>query len=82
MKQDWLEQAKRDHRDAERWRKLIRLCGYLQDDSQTIVKLFQDDATRTAFIAVGTGSRRKDYFVDGGSFEAAIDQAPDEGRDY
>lgn len=38
---------------ALKWEKLIELCGHLQDGSQTTVKLYQDDATRTAHITVG-----------------------------
>lgn len=72
---NWIDQAKRDQRDAERWRKLVALCGSLRDGSQTIVKLIQDDATNTAFIVVGSDRdpNRKEYFEERGSFESAID---------
>lgn len=74
----WLDEAKRDQIDARRWRKLMGLCGYLQDSSSTTVQLYQDDATRTSFITVSPKSPyRKDYFVDGGSFNSAIDLVPD-----
>ena len=68
-----------DKRDALRWRKLIELCGHLQDDSQAVVKLSQDDATRTAFITVSPGrTSERHYFQDGCGFEAAIDSIPEE----
>jgi hypothetical protein len=65
-------------RDAERWRKLIRLCGYLGNSSQETVTIYQDDATNTAFVTVGTGDRKRKYY--GGErcgIEAAIDSIPE-----
>jgi len=56
--------------DGERWRKLVRCCGYIQDGSDTTVSLFQDDATKTCFVKVGSQSF---FGSDGGSFEEAID---------
>lgn len=77
-----LNQFKRDMRDAQRWRKLIELCGHLQDGSQTTVQLYQDDATRTAFVTVSPkSSHRKDYFIDGCGFDAAIDSVPEKELD-
>lgn len=57
---------------AEAWDALIELCGHVQDGSDTVVTLSQDDATRTCFIRVG----KKSYFgLDGGSFLAAVAEA-------
>lgn len=69
-----------DKRTAEKaamWDALMEMCGHWQDGSQATVKLWQDDATRTAGITVdpGTGSRNeKRYYVERGDFEAAIRQ--------
>lgn len=61
-------------KDARRWRALKELAGHWQDGSHTRVILDQDDATRTAFIAVGNDShRRTHYSVAGCGFDAAID---------
>ncbi len=73
-----LEQFKRDMQDAQRWRKLIELCGHLQDGSQTTVQLSQDDATRTAFITVSPShTLERHYYQSGCGFEAAIDSVPE-----
>lgn len=58
-----------DKRDAERWRKLIRLTGSTLDGSDTTVKLFWDDATRSSHIMVG----KEFYGTDNRSFESVID---------
>jgi hypothetical protein len=55
--------------DAARWKKLIRLCGSVQDASDVTVKLFWDDATLSAHIQVGN----KTYGTDQRSFESVID---------
>lgn len=60
-----------DVQDAARYRWLIEQAGHWQDGSDTIVKLYEDDATRTAFVAVGN----KQHYVDGGSFDTTIDAA-------
>jgi len=39
-----------DKADAERLRGFIRLCGYVENGSDTVVTLFQDDATREWFV--------------------------------
>jgi hypothetical protein len=59
--------------DALRWQKLIRLCGYLGDSSQTLIKFWQDDATNSVHIIVGG----KSYY--GSSFESVIDKIPEFG---
>lgn len=62
--------------DAIRWRKLMSLCGHLGDGSQTVVKLYQDDATRhSVHIIVG------DQLYYGSSFESVIDKIPEESAD-
>lgn len=60
----------RDAQDAERWRKLVRLCGHWQDGSDTVVKLTQDDATRQCLITVDGQYNGPTGF--GGSFEQAL----------
>lgn len=40
-------------RNATRLQTLRELCGYLQDGSDTVVHVFQDDATRTWVVKVG-----------------------------
>jgi len=56
-------------KDAARLKGLRELCGYWQDSSDTTVKLFQDDATRTWIIKVDDDC----YY--GNTFNAAIDAA-------
>lgn len=58
-------------RDAERLKGLIKLCGYVQEGSDTIVKLFQDDATM--FWHVQLGNRGQSHY--GPSARHAIDAA-------
>lgn len=56
-------------KDSERLRALRELCGYVEDGSAAVVKLYQDDATGSWFCEVG----KKAYFSD--SFAGAIDAA-------
>lgn len=60
----------RDEQDARRWRKLIRLVGYVNDASDTTVTLFWDDATMTPFIRIGN---YKSFYQERGSFAGVID---------
>lgn len=55
--------------DGQRWRQLKRLCGYVQDGSDTTVSLAQDDATRSYLIQVGKTTYH------GTSFEEALAKA-------
>jgi hypothetical protein len=55
--------------DGRRLRCLRDLCGFVENGSSTVVKIFQDDATRTWFVEVGG----KSYFA--GSFHSAVDAA-------
>ncbi len=64
---------KRALRQAANYKKLINLAGHWQDGSCGTVKLHWDDATRTAFVNVN----KKQFYVEGGNFEAAIGQIPD-----
>lgn len=41
-------------RKADAFDKLRGLAGYVEDGSETTVKIFQDDATRTWFVKAGT----------------------------
>jgi len=72
--EDILDNMRRDHRDAERWRKLMRLCGHLANSSETTVKLYQDDATHTRFIQVG---KEHHFAYVHCSFEDTIDSIPE-----
>lgn len=58
-------------KDAERYRWLIEQCGSYHDGSETAVKLYQDDATRSCFIQVG----RETYGTDRSTFNGIIDAA-------
>lgn len=40
-------------KDAQRWRKLVKLVGTPANGSDTTVSLFFDDATMTAWIKIG-----------------------------
>jgi len=55
--------------EGDRWKQLQELCGYVQDGSQTTVKLWQDDATRTYHVTIGKVS------YCGNSFSEALDKA-------
>ena len=58
--------------DAVRWRKLRSMLGYVQDGSETSLRITLDDATRDYVITdLGT---KKWWF--GRSLETAIDSAP------
>ncbi len=59
--------------DKERLRGLRELCGYVENGSDTVVTLFQDDATKDWFCKVGKTSHW------GNSFDAAIDAARQQG---
>lgn len=56
--------------DAAMLRFLIDACGHWQDGSSTVVKLFDDDATRQYLVKIG--NRR---YAGGGSMRAAIKAA-------
>jgi len=58
-----------DERDAKAFRDLRKLMGYIENSSETTVKLSQDDATGSYFTTVG-----KKYYY-GQSLYHAIDQA-------
>ncbi len=60
---------------AAAWDTLMELCGHWQDGSQADVRLLQDDATCTCLIATGYGPNCRRFYVERGSFEAAIREA-------
>jgi hypothetical protein len=61
-------------RNAYRLAQLRRLCGYVEDGSNTVVTISQDDATRTWCVRTGHAlGTQRDYYGD--TFEAAIDAA-------
>lgn len=51
---------------ANAWDKLKALAGHVQNGSDVVIKLFQDDATRSYWIIVGGKSNF------GNSFEEAL----------
>ena len=53
-------------RNSSCWIKLKELAGYVRNGSDTTIKLFQDDATRSYWIKVGNKSNY------GKSFEEAL----------
>lgn len=59
---------------AERITGLRRLCGYVENGSDTPVSIFQDDATREWFVRVGAPRAGKMPFH-GSSMTAALDAA-------
>jgi len=60
--------------DSARLAGLRRLCGYVENGSDTSVSMFQDDATREWFVRVGSPQRGKMPFH-GTSMGAALDAA-------
>ena len=60
-------------KDAERLAVLRKLLGYVENGSNTMLKIFQDDATKEYIIKLGDDSR---YFAR--SFEAVIDLAAED----
>lgn len=69
---DWKQEIEK-LADAFRWRKLIKLCGYLGDGSQERVIFYQDDATSTSHITVG----KKTYGFDVKDLETVFDSIPE-----
>ncbi len=65
------ERAEKAEEEAKKWKDLKELAGHWQDGSSTVVKLFDDDATRSCFIKVGD----KTYGTDGSSYDSALAEA-------
>ncbi len=63
-------------KDAERLKAIRDLCGYVEDGSAGVLKIFQDDATKDWFVKVGNTR-----IACGRSFNAAIDAAMKGERD-
>jgi len=66
-------------RKAAAFDKLKRLCGYVENGSDTTVKVFQDDATREWFVRVGKAPMDKVSF--GPSLLAAIEAVEEESEE-
>lgn len=60
-------------KDAERLNGLIEMCGHLQDGSDSVVRIFQDDATCKWIVRVGDPMNGSVFH--GSSPKAAIDAA-------
>lgn len=85
--------AEKDAREAreelERWRKradkanlfdvIRRLCGYVENGSDTVVTICQDDATKEWMVKVGAG--RQPRYFHGPDLNAAL-HAADEGTPH
>lgn len=71
-----------EQRDAKLLEGLRRLCGYIENGSDTTVRIFQDDATREWGIGLGSGlsPRSKTYYDASfrGALQKAIDANPPE----
>lgn len=75
---------KKDELDAAPLKKLERLMGYVQNGTDGIISLFQDDATMSFNIShriPGKGIGSCDWVVSGPSLSAAIDKAYNEHKD-
>lgn len=49
-------------RQAAAYLNLRKLCGHVENGTDTVVTVFQDDATKQWWVKVGTSNRRKDYY--------------------
>lgn len=58
---------------ARRLRGLRDLCGYVENATDTSVRIFQDDATRTWFVAIGPNNSSQSYHHS--TMELALDRA-------
>lgn len=68
-------------RDADIFRKLQRILGYVENSSEQIVQLSHDDATRTVHLKVkGYGRETKERRYWGDSLAGAIRAAIDAGE--
>lgn len=62
-------------KDAAAFRQVRQLMGYVQDGSDQTVSLFQDDATRSYFVNIGSSATRRRSYYDEHSLHEAINQA-------
>lgn len=60
--------------DAERLAGLRDLCGYVEDGSSEVLRISQDDATKTWVVSIG----KKSFYES--SFRSTIDAAIDAGK--
>jgi len=72
LKSTWDDQ-KRLREVSERFEGLRNLLGSVQNGSDTTVRIFQDDATRTFHIVLGKAPQFRDYWGD--SVDEALDKA-------
>lgn len=63
-------------RDAKLLQAVRRLCGYIENGSDMVVTICQDDATRDWILRVGSSPRLKSYYDS--SFHAVIQKAADD----
>lgn len=68
--------------DGEPLKKLERLMGYVQNGTDGIVSLFQDDVTKDYNISRHTsGKTRRSWTVSGASLTGAVNKAYNEHKD-
>ena len=73
---------KKDELDAAPLKKLERLMGYVQNGTDGIISLFQDDVTMSYGIGRRTyGKTRNVWTVSGTSLAAALNEAYNEHKD-
>lgn len=73
---------KKDELDVAPLKKLERLMGYVQNGTDGIINLYQDDATMDYRINRRTPStNRRVWTVSGASLTAAVDKAYNEHKD-
>lgn len=76
------KKAELDGTDGEPLKKLERLMGYVQNGTDGIISLFQDDATMDYGISHrAPGKTTNDWAVHGKSLAGAINKAYDEHKD-
>lgn len=67
------------NRHFEPFKQLEELLGYVQNGSDTTVRIFQDDATRTYHVEVGSQGNQHTYYGDslGAAIASAYASEPD-----
>lgn len=60
----------------ERMAALRRMCGYVENGSDTTIKIFQDDATKEWFVKVGSREYHGPSMIS--AFDAAVADHPKE----
>lgn len=75
---------KKDELDSAPLKKLERLMGYVQNGTDGVISMFQDDATMDFIVSRRKSGRDDSYYdwvVSGASLTATIDKAYNEHKD-